>query len=288
MLRQIPARFAKLTVQPAKGGDPEVVRESQRARGASVELVDEVMALYTEWTQKQFAVDQTLKQINTIQKEITVKKKAKEDASELLAAKIAADKSIITARAEVAAKEAELRSKAGQIGNILDKDCKISSTEDDNPIMTLWHPEGKNHKGMDLNVGGLQAEDKTEGILSHHEVLHRLDAFDLERGKMRFPILRFSLGLCPKIKSFHLNGFSDPPRYDPGVLLTLLTISLPTRCQDCRSPRFLPRGRWCRSQPGTHQLRSRFPAIAKVPKSPSTLHDAKSDDGQDCPTGSIR
>ncbi len=36
-----------------------------------------------------------------------------------------------------------------------------------------------------MNVGGLQAEDKTTGILSHHEVLYRLEAFDTERGERR-------------------------------------------------------------------------------------------------------
>ena len=32
-----------------KGGDPEKVRESQRKRGASVEVVDEIIALDKEW-----------------------------------------------------------------------------------------------------------------------------------------------------------------------------------------------------------------------------------------------
>jgi len=32
-----------------KEGDPESIRESQKKRGNSVELVDEVIALYKEW-----------------------------------------------------------------------------------------------------------------------------------------------------------------------------------------------------------------------------------------------
>jgi hypothetical protein len=32
-----------------KDGDPEAIRESQRKRGHSVELVDEVINLYKEW-----------------------------------------------------------------------------------------------------------------------------------------------------------------------------------------------------------------------------------------------
>ena len=36
-------------LQVEKGGNPEVVRESQRKRFASVELVDEVLSLYKNW-----------------------------------------------------------------------------------------------------------------------------------------------------------------------------------------------------------------------------------------------
>lgn len=36
------------TVQTDKGGNPEVVRESQRKRGAPVEIVDEVMELFNQ------------------------------------------------------------------------------------------------------------------------------------------------------------------------------------------------------------------------------------------------
>lgn len=43
----------------------------------------------------------------------------------------------------------------------------------------MFHPE-PNHKGN--TAPGLQLEDKTEGIISHHEVLARLEAYDTERG----------------------------------------------------------------------------------------------------------
>lgn len=32
-----------------KGGNPELVKDSQRKRGASVELIDEIIALDKEW-----------------------------------------------------------------------------------------------------------------------------------------------------------------------------------------------------------------------------------------------
>ena len=41
-------------LQVEKGGNPEVVRESQRKRFASVELVDEVLSLYKNWVTLEF------------------------------------------------------------------------------------------------------------------------------------------------------------------------------------------------------------------------------------------
>ena len=35
--------------QVDKGGNPELIRESQRRRGAPVEIVDEVISLYDGW-----------------------------------------------------------------------------------------------------------------------------------------------------------------------------------------------------------------------------------------------
>ena len=67
-------------LQVEKGGNPEVVRESQRKRFASVELVDEVLSLYKTWVTLEFQLNQMQQEVNAIQKVITTKKKAKEDA----------------------------------------------------------------------------------------------------------------------------------------------------------------------------------------------------------------
>lgn len=50
--------------------------------------------------------------------------------------------------------------------------------QDDNPVLAVWHPE-PNHKG---NSEQLSIADKPEGILPHHEVMYRLEAFDMDRG----------------------------------------------------------------------------------------------------------
>ncbi|ORX33485.1 hypothetical protein BD324DRAFT_654074 [Kockovaella imperatae] len=168
-----------LHLQEDKGGNPEIIRESQRKRGASVELVDEVIALFAEHKKLQYEQESIRRELNILQKEIGGIKKAKGDASAQLQKKADFDKQIQELAVKVAALLKKRDEKAKQIGNIVDKDCHVSQTEDDNPIVRVWHPE-PNHKGN--SPPGLQLEDKTEGIISHHEVLTRLEAFDTDRG----------------------------------------------------------------------------------------------------------
>lgn len=65
----------------------------------------------------------------------------------------------------------ELQKKVGTIGNIVHASVPVSTTEDDNVQLKTWHPDGPNAK-----------VEKRDDILSHHEVMHRLDILDQERG----------------------------------------------------------------------------------------------------------
>jgi seryl-tRNA synthetase len=154
-----------------KGGNSEAIRESQRKRGHSVEVVDEVIQLYQDWVKLDFEANGLSKQSNALQKQIGLKKKAKENADDLLTEKKGIDAQIDAKRKETRDAELALRQKAGTIGNIVHKDVPVSQTEDDNVTLKTWHPDGPNG----------QVEKKTD-ILAHHEVLLRLDAMDLERG----------------------------------------------------------------------------------------------------------
>ncbi|KAI0752707.1 serine-tRNA ligase [Daedaleopsis nitida] len=145
------------------------IRESQRKRGLSVELVDEVIQMYTEWVKLDYEANNLAKSVNSVQKEIAAKKKAKENAEELVAKKKDIDAQVLAKRAEAKELEAVMRQKASNAGNIVGKDVPVSMTEDDNKTLRTWHPEGKD------------VEKKTD-IMPHHEVLLRLDAMDLERG----------------------------------------------------------------------------------------------------------
>ncbi|CAZ81643.1 unnamed protein product [Tuber melanosporum] len=152
----------------ARGGNPEVIREAQRRRYAPVEAVDEVIALYEEGRVARFNVDNKGREINTTQKEIGAKKKAKEDASLLLQQKVKfeAEKKDL----EVIAKEKEkqLYAKLGTIGNIVHNSVPVSNNEDSNELIRSWTPDGVNVEKHDC--------------LSHHDVLARLDGYEAERG----------------------------------------------------------------------------------------------------------
>ncbi|KAI0218898.1 Cytosolic seryl-tRNA synthetase, partial [Massospora cicadina] len=153
-----------------KGGNPNLVRESQRRRGASVELVDEVIALYEDWTKTRFILDGLNRDINAVQKEIAVKKKVRPKKMPLSFLKrkneIQQKKDLFTI--EEKEKEAFWKQKLVTVGNLVHDSVPVSMDEDNNAIIRFWE-------------GALKPEKKTD-ILPHHVVLYRLDGYDPERG----------------------------------------------------------------------------------------------------------
>ncbi|KAJ5765566.1 Serine--tRNA ligase cytoplasmic [Penicillium odoratum] len=146
-----------------RGGDPNKIKESQRRRHAPEEVVDEVIALYEEARKARYAVTQIGSELNGLMKQIGMKKKNKEDASDLLAQKADVDKRKKEAEDAAFAKEMERDRKIRSIGNYVH-----DSVPDDNQIIKTWTPAN----------AVMQRPD----CLSHHEVLTRLDGYDPERG----------------------------------------------------------------------------------------------------------
>ncbi|KAL1990343.1 hypothetical protein VTN49DRAFT_6182 [Thermomyces lanuginosus] len=151
-----------------RGGDPEKIRESQRRRFKPVEAVDEVVALFEEARRLRYETVQIGSRLNAIQKEIGLKKKNKEDASELLKQKAEIEEERRKADERASAKEAERDAKIRSIGNYVHDSVPVSNNEDDNVVIRTWAPEG--------------AKVEKRDCLSHHEVLTRIDGYDPERG----------------------------------------------------------------------------------------------------------
>jgi seryl-tRNA synthetase len=165
-----------------KGGNAAEIRESQKKRGHSVELVDEIIQMYSDWVKMDFEINNTNKQVNAVQKEIGLKKKAKENADELIAKKKELDAQVDAKKKESKEFEAKMRQRAGTIGNVVGKDAPVSLTEDDNVTLRTWH-----------NPQEPDEPEQRPNILAHHEVLLRLDAMDLERGKYAIVIWMFTI-----------------------------------------------------------------------------------------------
>lgn len=159
-----------------KGGNPEAIRQSQIARGDSVEIVDEIINEYKSWVKVKFDLDAKNKDLNKVQKAIGLKFKAKEDPAELLKEKdqIVAEKTELAKQEESIDKQ--LRSKVNQVGNIVHKSVVISNDEENNEIIRTWLPKDVKEVGEIATATGKPA------ALSHHEVLLRLDGYDPERG----------------------------------------------------------------------------------------------------------
>jgi seryl-tRNA synthetase len=152
-----------------RGGDPEKIRDSQRQRNAPVEIVDEVIADFEEHRQTQYAATQIGSSINALQKQVGQKKKAKEDATEILEEmkKLKEEKS--KKEEEAAEKLVKLNNKCKSIGNYVYKDVPVSNSEDNNAVVKTWAPEDR------------KAVFK-ENAIPHHGVLTRLAGYDPERG----------------------------------------------------------------------------------------------------------
>ncbi len=133
-----------LQLQPEKGGDPSIVRASQKKRGAPEEIVEDVLALYKEWTQLDFQLNQLQRDTNAVHKDITAKRKAKENADDLMEKKKDIDRQVAELKPKVQQAEQKMRAKASEIGNIVGDKVPISQTEDDNALIRKWHPDGPN------------------------------------------------------------------------------------------------------------------------------------------------
>ncbi|KAI9741854.1 MAG: Cytosolic seryl-tRNA synthetase [Cirrosporium novae-zelandiae] len=146
-----------------KGGDPKKVLESQKRRYASEEVVDEVIKLWEDARATRYQASQVGTKINSTQKEIGLKKRAKEDASELLAQKASLEKEKKDMEDLAAEKEAQVRKTLNTIGNYVHDSVPVGNDEEDNELIRKWAPEGVTVEKKDL-AKTAQLEDFDEAL----------------------------------------------------------------------------------------------------------------------------
>ena len=119
-----------------QGGNPDLVRESQRRRYADVSLVDKVIEYDSEWRKTRGATDDAKRDLGKTQKEIgTFKKNKQEPPAELFEQKKKHEEGI----AALEAKEKELKElrdqTIGQIGNLVPDDVPVFEDEENNVVV---------------------------------------------------------------------------------------------------------------------------------------------------------
>ncbi|XP_031478544.1 serine--tRNA ligase [Nymphaea colorata] len=148
-----------------KGNDPERVRESQRRRFASVEIVDEIIRLDKEWRQRQFELENLRKDFNRINKEVARLKISGGDATEMI--KSTDENKQLTAKKEIEVQEVRdvLYAKLETVGNLVHDSVPAFLDEENNQVIRTW------------------GEKRTEANLRNHvELVQLLGIADLNKG----------------------------------------------------------------------------------------------------------
>mmetsp|Transcript_12011 Transcript_12011/g.18934 ORF Transcript_12011/g.18934 Transcript_12011/m.18934 type:complete len:456 (-) Transcript_12011:28-1395(-) len=152
-----------------KGGNPDLIRESQRRRFESVELVDEVIAKDKEWRDARGELDDCNAQMNKLGKEISKimreTKGNKEAVASQLEQKANIEKRIAELKENVVTIKNELDSKLHTVGNLIDETVPCFEDEEHNRVERTF--------GECTPLG--------EGR-PHHELLWMIDGYEPERG----------------------------------------------------------------------------------------------------------
>ncbi|CAF1716015.1 unnamed protein product [Brassica oleracea] len=120
-----------------KGNDPEIIRESQRRRFASVDLVDEVINLDKEWRQRQFEVEGLRSEFNKLNKQVAKLKISGGDASEVIQQAEKNKQDAADKEKEVGDAYAKLKEKLVKVGNLVPDSVPVSNDEADNPVIKV-------------------------------------------------------------------------------------------------------------------------------------------------------
>lgn len=112
-----------------RGGNPEKIRESQRRRHAPIEIVDEIIEKFEDHRKTQYGATQIGSKINETQKAIGQKKKAKEDADDLLKQKEALQQEKLAQEKVAAEKLRALQATAKLVGNYVHESVPFSNDE---------------------------------------------------------------------------------------------------------------------------------------------------------------
>ncbi|KAK0602900.1 hypothetical protein LWI29_038087 [Acer saccharum] len=195
-----------------KGHNPEIIRESQRRRFASVEIVDEIIKLDKEWRQRQFEVENIRKEINKINKQVAQLKISGQDASEMIKKSEEIRQTSDDKGAEVREAENTLKSKLEIVGNLVHDSVPVDNDEANNALLGIADLK----KGADIAGGrGFYLKGDGTPFFMRKEIMAKcaqLAQFDEElykvtgEGDDKYLIATAEQPLC----AYHINDWIHP------------------------------------------------------------------------------
>ncbi len=160
-----------------EGGNLEQIKASQRARFASVDIVDQITEKDKEWRQLTGDLDCMRKHWNVLQKQIADHKKAvakgeepvnsSEQLAHWLSDKLYFDQSIMHGETRQANLKREIDQLVNKVGNIVLPSVPVHNNEEHNRVE---------------RVCGTPRLLPSEKLLNHHDLLWRIGGYEPERG----------------------------------------------------------------------------------------------------------
>ena len=156
-----------------KGGDPELVRQSELKRCRDGKLVDEIVELDVEWRKSTHELNLLKKDLGDISKAISQRKKDSEGQDPCEEEKRQANE--INERVNEKKQEKKristvLQAKLNEVGNIVHESVIQDTNEDNNEIVSTWGEI----REIEIN--------ETPGHMNHHHLMKILGMYDPERG----------------------------------------------------------------------------------------------------------
>lgn len=149
-----------------QGGNPDLIKESQKRRFKPTKIVDDIVELDEKWRKLTHEISVKRREKNDVSKEVGKKAKAKEDTTELIEKAKKIEEEIKELENTTKNLKEQIDKLLIQIGNIVHESVPVSDDEDNNGKVKEW--------------GEFKVNEKAN--LHHHELLAMIGGYDGERG----------------------------------------------------------------------------------------------------------
>ncbi|CAH8254541.1 unnamed protein product [Arabidopsis lyrata] len=148
--------------------NPEIIRETQRRKFASVEVVEEIIILDQVWRQRKYEYDCARKDFNKTNKEVAKLKISDADATEKIQQAEIIKQECTKYEAEVREAYASLEAKLWTMGNLIHDSVPISNDEANNLLVKV--------------SGEPRVASPGQELTNHMDLVEFLDIVDTKRG----------------------------------------------------------------------------------------------------------